>query len=59
MKRDHNEFVFSVDGQSMEFVLNNGRDDWDQPFPVDDKQQNYIIKESGEFFLRHGTLQKL
>lgn len=59
MERHDNAFIFSVDGSSMDFVLNNGRDDWDQPYPSDDKRENYTIKQSGEFLLKNGTISKM
>ena len=58
MERQEKEHVITIEAQSIEFVLNNGRDEWDQPFPLDEKRRNYKIKESGSFLLRHGSIQR-
>lgn len=56
MESKEHGHVFSVDGHVLEFVLNNGRDKWDHPFPINDRDQNYIIKGNGHYYLKHGTI---
>ena len=44
----------------LEFVLNNGDNDWDTPDPHGGGQKNYVIDGGpGTYYLKSGRLQKL
>lgn len=51
-------WTMSVPGRQMEFVLNNGHNDWDTPQPYQGKSSNYLIHEPGNYRLKNGRLQK-
>lgn len=42
--------------ERIEFVLNNGANDWDSPFSG---AKNYVIEGPGTYHLKSGKLQKL
>lgn len=39
----------------VEFVINNGSDEWDKPFGVD----NYVVEGPGLYCIRNGAVEKL
>jgi hypothetical protein len=51
----------TLEGNSVEFVLNNGANDWDTPNPYNmkDRPNNYAAKQPGSYRLRSGRLEKL
>eukprot|EP00192_Tetraselmis_astigmatica_P021611 CAMPEP_0117671138 /NCGR_PEP_ID=MMETSP0804-20121206/13163_1 /TAXON_ID=1074897 /ORGANISM="Tetraselmis astigmatica, Strain CCMP880" /LENGTH=272 /DNA_ID=CAMNT_0005479557 /DNA_START=137 /DNA_END=955 /DNA_ORIENTATION=- len=54
---DEKELV--LEGTSVEFVVNNGSDDWDTPDPFDTSSpKNYIISSPGVYALASGKLRK-
>eukprot|EP00892_Ulva_mutabilis_P003916 jgi/Ulvmu1/1897/UM012_0055.1 len=48
-------FMISVPHSKLEFVFNNGDNDWDSPL----SGNNYLIEEPGEFLVQSGTVSKL
>lgn len=58
MDRCEGKHVFSIRGNSIEFVLNNGKDQWDQPFQTNEKRNNYEIQGPGSYHLKRGTICK-
>jgi hypothetical protein len=49
--------TITVEGAKMEFVFNNGHNDWDSPWG-DGKPKNYTIKEPGNYRVRNGKVEK-
>lgn len=45
--------------ERVEFVLNNGAQDWDTPDPYGGGNKNYVIDSPGTYYLKSGRLQKL
>jgi len=56
MQKDGNEFVIEIPGRSVEFVLTNGKGEWDKPFSTNGKSKNYKIAERGQYFLQSGKI---
>lgn len=55
-----NSRVLTIKAQRLEFVVNNGNDDWDTPDPYGTGiQQNYIIEGPGAYRLKSGQVQRL
>ena len=54
---DNKELV--LEGSTMEFVVNNGGDDWDTPDPFnEDGPKNYRVSSPGTYVLSSGKLRK-
>lgn len=52
--------VATISGEGrIEFVLNNGHNDWDTPDPYGEGKKNYVIDSPGTYYLKSGRLQKL
>jgi hypothetical protein len=53
--------VLTIEANSVEFVLNNGANDWDTPNPygLKDKPKNYVVRSPGSYRLRSGKLERL
>ena len=52
--------VITIEAQRLEFVINNGGDDWDTPDPYGTgAEKNYIIQGSGTYRLKSGKVHKL
>jgi negative regulator of replication initiation len=52
--------VLSLDGNRIEFVVNNGSGDWDTPNPYGSSTiKNYVIDSPGVYVLKAGQLRKL
>ncbi|KAK9798898.1 hypothetical protein WJX73_003705 [Symbiochloris irregularis] len=52
--------VLTVEAQHLEFVINNGSNDWDTPDPYGVKEQkNYVINGQGRYRLQSGKVLKL
>lgn len=47
-------FMVTLPQTNVEFVFNNGNNDWDSPM-----SGNYVIEEPGEFLVQSGTVSKL
>lgn len=45
--------------ERIEFVLNNGENQWDSPDPYGGDNQNYIVERPGMYYLKSGKLQRL
>lgn len=61
MENHEKEKYIKLEGKQLEFVLNNGRDDWDKPFIGQDENalpRNYKITSCGEYILHNGLIQK-
>lgn len=48
-------FLVTLPLGTVEFVFNNGNNDWDSPM----SGNNYAIDEPGEFLVQSGTISKL
>lgn len=48
-------YMITLPQTKMEFVFNNGSNDWDSPM----SGNNYQIEEPGEFLVQSGTVSKL
>lgn len=57
--QDHNTKTISIEGRKMEFVMNNGENDWDSPGRYTDKPKNYEITSPGNYKLKSGKIEKL
>uniref|UniRef100_A0A383V548 Uncharacterized protein n=1 Tax=Tetradesmus obliquus TaxID=3088 RepID=A0A383V548_TETOB len=55
-QQDHATKTISIEGTSMEFVMNNGENDWDSPGRYTDKPKNYQITEPGNYKLKRVEL---
>ena len=52
--------VISIDAEHLEFVINNGSNDWDTPDPYGlGQQQNYVIEGAGCYRLKSGRVHRL
>ncbi|PSC76785.1 type I [Micractinium conductrix] len=47
--------VLTVPGRRMEFVINDGKSDWDKPQGKD----NYVVEEPGTYRVKNGKLTRL
>lgn len=50
------DFEATLPHTAVQFVLNNGGDDWDTPALQGDK--NYHIRSAGVYKLRRGSIEK-
>lgn len=57
-QQDHGVKTISIEGSRMEFVMNNGENDWDSPGRFSDKPRNYEISGPGSYRLKSGRLEK-
>jgi len=48
-------FVANLDIESIEFVFNNGDNDWDGPMAGG----NYAVSRPGEYLVQSGTISEL
>lgn len=47
-------------GRRLEFVVNDGGNDWDKPSPwAGSKLSNYVVEEPGTYRLRNGKVTRL
>ena len=52
--------VISIEAERLEFVINDGSNDWDTPDPYGmGQQQNYVIEGAGTYRLKSGRVQRL
>ncbi|KAL4418802.1 hypothetical protein ABPG77_010211 [Micractinium sp. CCAP 211/92] len=52
--------VLTVPGRRLEFVVNDGGNDWDKPSPWGgSKLSNYVVEEPGVYRLRNGKVTRL
>lgn len=52
--------VLTVPGRRLEFVINDGGNDWDKPSPWGgSKLSNYVVEEPGVYRLRNGKVTRL
>ncbi|KAL4425297.1 hypothetical protein ABPG75_009313 [Micractinium tetrahymenae] len=52
--------VLTVPGRRLEFVINDGGNDWDKPNPYGgSKLSNYVVEEPGVYRLRNGKVTRL
>lgn len=52
--------VATISGcERIEFVLNNGGNDWDTPDPYGGGKKNYVVDRPGVYQLKAGRLHKL
>ncbi len=52
--------VLRVDGNRVEFVVNDGSGDWDTPNPYGNSDvKNYRVDSPGVYVLKSGQLRKL
>lgn len=56
---DHNSKTVTFEGRSVEFVMNNGDNDWDSPSRFSDKPKNYEVLSPGSYRLKSGKLEKV
>jgi len=56
---DHNSKTVTFEGRSVEFVMNNGDNDWDSPGRFSDKPKNYEVLSPGSYRLKSGKLEKV
>lgn len=57
--QDHNTKSIKIEGKKLEFVMNNGENDWDSPGRYTDKPKNYEISSPGNFRLKSGKVEKV
>ncbi|KAF8063656.1 hypothetical protein HT031_003511 [Scenedesmus sp. PABB004] len=55
---EHNTKTITIEGTALEFVMNNGDNDWDSPGRFADKPKNYMIAAPGRYRLRSGKLER-
>lgn len=48
-------FVAHLDVEAVEFVFNNGENDWDSPMAGG----NYVVKRPGQYLVQSGTISEL
>lgn len=59
MSGDGSEKELILEGTTVEFVVNNGNNDWDTPDPFNaDGPKNYRISSPGIYILAHGKIKK-
>lgn len=49
----------TIQGSRMEFVVNNGHNDWDTPSPYSKKPGNYVVDSPGMYRLKSGRLERI
>jgi hypothetical protein len=58
-QQDHAMKTISIEGTKLEFVMNNGENDWDSPGRFTDKPKNYEITAPGDYRLKSGKLERV
>jgi hypothetical protein len=58
-QQDHSMKTIAIEGTKLEFVMNNGENDWDSPGRFMDKPKNYQIDAPGNYKLKSGKLERV
>jgi hypothetical protein len=58
-QQDHSMKTIAIEGTKLEFVMNNGENDWDSPGRYMDKPKNYEITAPGNYKLKSGKLERV
>jgi hypothetical protein len=59
-KDNHNEkYIEGIEGSKLEFVFNDGHNNWDSPGQFTDKPKNYHITTPGTYRIKSGKMEKV